>query len=72
MRRHKEQSPEAKQVKAEQLIGEIYERIERKQLTEAYRIYYLNKPLLSQFAYPEAYVSMRKTLVKAYSKEMNL
>ncbi|MCL1946938.1 MAG: hypothetical protein FWF51_07310 [Chitinivibrionia bacterium] len=72
MRRHKEQSPEAKQVKAEQLIGEIYERIERKQLTEAYRIYYLNKPLLSQFAYPEAYVSMRKALVKAYSKEMNL
>jgi hypothetical protein len=72
MKKHKSQMPEGKQDKAVQITGEIYDLLDKNQAGQAYYKYYFNKSLLDEFTYPEALLSMRKTLVKAYSKEMKL
>jgi uncharacterized protein YejL (UPF0352 family) len=70
LKKHKAQSHEAKQDKAEQITGEIYDLLDKKQATQAYSTYYFNKPLLNEYTYPDALISMKKLLVKAYTKEI--
>lgn len=71
-KRHISEKPESKLEKAVQITGEIYDLLDKKQVVEAYSLFYFDRYLLEQHNYPEAMVSLRKELTKAYSKEIGI
>ena len=63
----------AKQEKAQKITGEIYDLLDRKQVSQAYALFYFDRYILEQYSsYPESVVTLRKELAKAYSKEMGI
>jgi len=71
-KKHEAEKPEAKQMRAGEIIGEIYDLVERKQVSAAYSLYYFNRPLLTEHAYPEALTAVKRMLVRAYAREMGI
>lgn len=70
MRRHNAARAAAREAQAGQIMGEILDLLERRRTAEAFTMYYFNMPLLTEFAYPQALISMRRTLVQAYTRDM--
>ncbi|MGM0444603.1 MAG: hypothetical protein ACQEQV_10490 [Fibrobacterota bacterium] len=71
-RRMKQESDSARKENASHVIGEIYTAVEDDRLLDAYGLYYRNRLFLKEYAYGEAYSSMRVYLLKKYSKEYDL
>jgi hypothetical protein len=69
-RRMEETSSRAQQQRVRQIMGDILELLERQRSGEAFAIFYFNTQLLTEFADPQALVSMRRSLVQAYTRDM--
>ena len=70
--KHDENRPEARAARAGQILGEIYDLIERNQAVAAYTKFYFNQWFLEENAFPDALTSMRRNLVRAYARAVGI
>jgi hypothetical protein len=72
MRKHRENTPEGRRERAEQIKKEINETVSRNNATQAYSLYYFNKSLLDEFSTAEASASVKRAIVRSYIRETGI
>ena len=69
-RRIEETGRNAQQQRAQRIMGEILDLLEGNRTAQAYSVYFFNRTLLEEHSYREALVSMRRSLVQSYARNV--